>query len=127
LAFPLVVAADFSRLFYFQATLNKCSCNGAMYAASLGSYNETDWVNLSSNTQQAAIQDGSSLSPALTTSNVSVTAGKGSDGNTNVTVTVTYTFTTITQFPGIASSWTLTATCCWRCRSPAPRTQAAHQ
>ena len=81
-----------------------------MYASKLGSYNETDWVNLSSSTHQAAIQDGSSLSPALTTSNVKVTWGKGSDGNDNVTVTITYTFTTISLFPGIASSWNLTAT-----------------
>jgi Flp pilus assembly protein TadG len=117
LAFLLVVAVDFSRVFFYQAVLNNCARNGAMYASQLGSYGETDLVDLNNQPRHATIQDGSTLSPPLTTSNVQIDNGKGSDGNDNVTVTITYTFTTITQFPGIASSWTLTATCSMRSAS----------
>jgi Flp pilus assembly protein TadG len=110
LLFLFVITIDFARIFYYQAALENCARNGALYASSLKSYDETDWVNLSNDTKSATIQDGSDLSPALTTNMVNVSTGKGSDGNNNVTVTITYPFTMITPMPSITTSYTLNAT-----------------
>lgn len=121
LVFLLVITVDFARVFYYQVALTNCARNGALYASNLKPYTATDFVNQSSdpittqfnvvdNAKAVAIQDGSALNPAVTTSMVAVTSGTGSDGNPNVTVTVTYSFALVTQYVGLPSSYTLTAT-----------------
>lgn len=111
-----VIAVDFSRIFYYQVTLNQCARNGALYGSALNSYQETSWVTpwavsvppSDDNIKTVTIADGASLSPALQTSQVTVGHDMGTDGNTAVQVTISYTFSTLTGFPGIGD-YTLTA------------------
>lgn len=111
LIFCFLMAIDFARVFYYWETIENCARNGAEYA-SLQPINDGWQLNntLVQNTQQAAIADGSSLNPPLTTSNVSVTNNADADGHAAVQVTVTYTFTTIAHTWGIPGSITLTRT-----------------
>jgi Flp pilus assembly protein TadG len=102
LAFIFVVAADYSRIFYAKMTINTCARNGALY----GCDNPTkaaDTVGI----QNAALADASNLNPSPT---VTSTTGTDSDGNNYVEVTVSCQFQTITNFPGIPSSVTLSRT-----------------
>jgi Flp pilus assembly protein TadG len=103
LAFLFVITIDFARIFYVSLTLSSCARNGMIYASNIANY--SGWEGSSSqisSVQQAAVADGTSLNPALTTSNVSVVTGT-SNGHSVVTVTVSYTFSTITNFPTVPS------------------------
>ena len=101
LAFIFVVTVDFSRIFYDSLILNNCARNGALY----GCANPTNSLD-TTGIQNAALADASNLSPTPT---VTSTTGTNSDGN-YVQVTVTWTFQTITNYPGIPSTITLTRT-----------------
>ena len=96
-------------MFYYQQVLNDCARNGAHVAANLRSYQETGWIYPYNDASDAAVAEGSSLNPALTSSQVSVTSGTGSDGNPNVTVTITYPYSTVMQLPGCPQTFNLTA------------------
>jgi Flp pilus assembly protein TadG len=113
-----MITVDFARVFYYQTVLDNCARNGALLGAQLNSYQETGWVIPDNTVAAAAAADGASLNPPLTASQVTVNPKsgtalsgypKGSDGNPQVTVTINYTFTTLTQFPGFANSFNLTA------------------
>jgi hypothetical protein len=102
-----VLAIDYARVFYATVVVANCARNGAVYASSIANY--PGWEGQASaytSIQQAALADAGGLSPALTASNVSVTAGS-QDGNALVTVTVTYTFTPVTNFPLLPGSITI--------------------
>jgi Flp pilus assembly protein TadG len=101
LAFIFVVTVDFSRIFYDALILSNCARNGALYACA-NPTNSLDTTGI----QNAALADASNLSPTPT---VTSTTGTNSDGN-YVQVTVTWTFQTITNYPGIPSTITLTRT-----------------
>jgi Flp pilus assembly protein TadG len=109
LIFIFLIAVDFARVFYYWVTIENCARNGATYA-SLQPINDGWEINSSlvQNTQQAAIADGSSLNPPLTTSDVTVTNATDADGNAVVQVTVNYTFNTIAHIWGIPSTINLT-------------------
>jgi Flp pilus assembly protein TadG len=102
LAFIMVAATDFSRLFSAYLTITSCARNGALY----GCLNSSHSTNTSA-IQTAALNDAGSMSSTPT---VSSTTGTDTDGNTFVAVTVTYPFTTLVSYPGITNSLTLTRT-----------------
>ena len=102
LAFLFVVAVDFTRLFYYTLTVQNCARNGALYGsdpagATLSPYKSID---------EAALSDAKNLSPQPTVGSKTVADGK----TTYVEVTVTYPFSTITKYPGVPSSLSLTRT-----------------
>jgi Flp pilus assembly protein TadG len=101
LAFIFVVTVDFSRIFYDALILSNCARNGALYGCA-NPRNSQDTTGI----QNAALADATNLSPAPT---VTSTTGTNSDGN-YVQVTVTFTFQTITNYPGIPNTITLTRT-----------------
>ncbi|MFL5240482.1 MAG: TadE/TadG family type IV pilus assembly protein [Gemmataceae bacterium] len=99
LAFLFIAAVDFGRIFYFYVTITNCARGGALYASSDATHT-SDTTGITN----AALADSPNLSPSPT---VSSTTGTDGAGNAYVQVTVNYTFQTITNFPGIASSTTL--------------------
>jgi Flp pilus assembly protein TadG len=104
-----VIAVDFSRVFYYQMTLNNCARNGAVFGSNLRSYQEKAVIQPYDTITTATTADGSTLSPPLDASNVTVTNGTGADGNPDVTVTINYQFSSITNFPGFGMTWNLQA------------------
>jgi Flp pilus assembly protein TadG len=103
LMFLFVIAVDYARICYYSLTLANCARNGALCASNAFAYPMPY-----SSIAQAAIADGSSLTPPLATSNVTVANGTDTDGHPTVTVTVQYTFQTITGYPGLPASVNLT-------------------
>jgi len=103
LAFLLLIAVDYCRLFYYSQVVTNCARNGGLYAsdpitAAMSPYPDLD---------TAAKADAS---PDIRSQlNVTSQTGTDSDGN-YAQVTVTYPFTTITNYPGIPSSVTITRT-----------------
>ncbi len=76
---------DVARMLFAYTTITNCARNGALHAS-----DATAAVNSPySSYQQAAIVDGSSLSPALATTDVSMSTGSDGYGS-YVDVTVTY-------------------------------------
>jgi Flp pilus assembly protein TadG len=101
LAFLCVVAADYSRLFYYAQVVTNCARNGALYGC-IDPTHAADTSGISS----AATADAPDLSPAP---NVSSVTGTDTDGS-YVEVTVTWTFSTLTNYPGIPNSTTISHT-----------------
>jgi Flp pilus assembly protein TadG len=110
LLFILVIAADFARLYYYSITITSCARQGAInyydpnnpYFSTLSPYNTPGPVY-----QQAALADGTNLSP---TPVVSTTSGTDAGGNPYVEVTVSGTFSTVTGYPGIPRTVNLSRT-----------------
>ncbi len=109
-----MITVDFARAFSYQLVLNDCARNGAHRASNLRSYQETGWVSPYDDATSAALIEGSTLNPPLTSSQVTVTPGTGTDGNTNCTVSISYPFSTLISLPGLPNSFTLTAKTCVR-------------
>jgi Flp pilus assembly protein TadG len=102
LCFLLIVAVDFARIFYFSLTVTNCARNGAQYGSQSPVY-----ALDTSGIAKAATMDAGNLNPNL------LTVSSTTDSSTNptyVNVTVSYPFTTITSFPGVNSTTTLTRT-----------------
>lgn len=100
--FLFVVTVDFSRVFYFDLTVANCARSGAIY----GSRDPVSAVD-TTGIQTAAQMDAGSLN----VNQMTVTSSTDSSTNpTLVTVTVTYPFHTLTSYPGVSSSLTLTRT-----------------
>lgn len=104
-----LAVADFARVFYYQVEITNCARNGALYGSNLRSYQETAWIDPYNDVKKATVASGIDLSPALATSQVNVTSGKGSDGNSNITVTVTYPFQTILSYSSYGTTLNLQA------------------
>jgi Flp pilus assembly protein TadG len=99
LAFLFVAAVDYGRVFYYSVTLENCARAGALYASDPTNAAFSRYTSVS----DAARADATNLSPAPT-----VTSSGGTDsGQAYVTVTATWTFHTLTNYPGIPSSTTL--------------------
>jgi Flp pilus assembly protein TadG len=94
LAFLLVVAIDFSRIYYASLILNNCARNGALYGCD-NPANAQDTAGI----QSAALADAPNLSPAPS---VTSTTGTDADGS-YIEVTVSWQFQTITNYPGVPS------------------------
>jgi Flp pilus assembly protein TadG len=103
LCFVFVVAVDWCRLFYHYTIVTNCARNGAAYASSPMAAAKSQY----SSSSEAALADAGDLSPQP---NVSSTTGKDKDGNAYVEVTVSYTFHSITNFPGIPGTVSLSRT-----------------
>ena len=100
LLFLTMATIDFSRVYYYSATVASCARNGALYACDGLAQADSPYTSVS----QAALADASNLSPSPT---VSSAVGVDSTGASYVEVTVTYTFQTIVNYPGIPSSSTV--------------------
>jgi len=103
LCLVFVLAIDYARIFYFSLTVENCARNGAVYASQDAAH-ALDQDNISRVSKldfPSQLQD-SSLNVSSTTD--STTAP------TWVEVTVTYNFTTLTKYPGLPNTTTLTRT-----------------
>jgi Flp pilus assembly protein TadG len=100
LAFVFVLGVDLCRVFYVTQIVQNCAYAGALYASQTASSSSTPQTAA----QQAAVTEGASLNPPLTTSQVTYTPP---DSNNNIKVTVNYTFNTLTNYPGIQNSWAI--------------------
>jgi Flp pilus assembly protein TadG len=94
LAFILMAAVDFGRLFYTWLTITSCARNGALYGCL-----DTTYSTDTSGIQTAALNDASTLSPVLTASNITSSTGNDADGNAAVMVTVKYNFYPLIKYP----------------------------
>jgi Flp pilus assembly protein TadG len=103
LAFLMVLAVDFARLFYFSLTVMNCARNGAVYGCDPTTAMQSPYKSVT----EAALADAANLSPAPTVTSQILA---DSDG-THIEVTVTYQFNTITSYPGVPASMNLTRTC----------------
>jgi hypothetical protein len=102
--FVAVIATDWARLFYFTITIDACARSGALYACDAIGAAQSPYTTL----RDAALAEAPSLLPATTT--VTAAATTDAAGNAATAVTVAVPFTTITNFPGVPSSQTLTRT-----------------
>ena len=103
LCYICVVTIDYSRLFMAWLTLAQAAYNGAYYLADSKVAASSNFGSYAA----AALADCGGISPAPT---VSSSSGIDSGGNAYVQCTVTYTFATISNYPGIPTSTTLTRT-----------------
>jgi Flp pilus assembly protein TadG len=92
----LVIACDFSRLYYSYLTITNCARNGALWASdpTMQPYSPYSTVT-------AAAQAGASNLSTLP----SVTSSSGTDanGHSTVSVTVSYTFHMISSYLGFST------------------------
>lgn len=101
LMFIAVIATDWARLFFYTITLEACARNGALYAADKVGATTSPYRSVS----EAALAEAPSLGVTATVTSSQTT---DSNGSAAVIVTVNMPFTTITNFPGVPSSQTLT-------------------
>jgi Flp pilus assembly protein TadG len=117
----LLIAVDFARIIYYTIVIDNCCHNAVIFGSQTYDNQNQQWIGNNQywqgpssqmlTTEQAAGDvDGTNLSPALANSNVSVSPASDSKGNAVNNVTITYTFNTITRFPGIPSTVTITRT-----------------
>jgi Flp pilus assembly protein TadG len=101
LCLVFVLAVDYGRIFYFSLTVNNCARNGAVYASQDAAHAlDTDNITRVSKLDFPSYLQDSSLNVSSTTDSTT--------SPTWVEVTVTYNFTTLTNYPGIPSTTTLT-------------------
>ena len=100
LLFIAVIGVDYARIFSRAINLESASRNACIYAAQ-DSDKAVDTVGI----QTVALKDLTDVSPTPT---VTSQVYAGADGFNYVKVTVTMTFATVTDFPGVPSSSTLT-------------------
>jgi Flp pilus assembly protein TadG len=103
LALLVVIALDWSRLFYASVVVENCARNGALYASDPYSPVQSPYASLSA----AALADAPNLTPQPTVTSAS---GVDSNGLSYVDCTVSYTFQTLTNFPGVPQTTVITRT-----------------
>jgi hypothetical protein len=101
LLFLAVIATDWARLLYYTITLEACARNGAIYASDADYASKSPYTSV----QAAALAEAPQLTATAT---VTTTSTTDSTGAAAVIVTVTVPFNTITKFPGVPNSQTLT-------------------
>jgi Flp pilus assembly protein TadG len=102
LAYLVVIGADWARLMYYTISCEACARAGALYAADPEVAATSPYPSL-----QAAAQAEAPLlkiPPTITATPVPI------NGRQGVQVTATLTFNTITNFPGVPASQTITRT-----------------
>ena len=103
LMFVFVAGVDFARVFYHCITLTNCARNGAVYGSQDAAHaQDTDNIGRVAMLDFPSYLQDSSLNVSSTTD--STTAP------TWVEVTVAYNFTTITKYPGVPNTTTLSRT-----------------
>lgn len=117
LCFLLVCAVDYARVFYFAVTVQNCARNGAYYASDYpNNYNNYNDIYGYTSLDDAVMRDAGNLSPTPTYTVYYGDSANGPFTNTTkpatgggyVQVTVSWTFQTITNYPGIPGTTTLT-------------------
>jgi Flp pilus assembly protein TadG len=103
LMFIAVIATDWARLLYFTITVEACARNGALYACDPVVKASSPYPTVSA----AAMAEAPGLSAGAT---VTSTPAVDSRGDPAVRVTVNMPFKTLTNFPGVPRSQTLTRT-----------------
>ncbi|MFN4260920.1 MAG: TadE/TadG family type IV pilus assembly protein [Gemmataceae bacterium] len=103
LTFLFVAGVDFARVYFSALTVMNCARNGALHASDPFNAASTPYADV----EEAALADAGNLSPTPT---VSSTEGVDEDGNPYVEVTVSYPFSTVTSYPGIPSTMTISRT-----------------
>jgi Flp pilus assembly protein TadG len=104
LAVLFVIAVDWSRIVYYSVVIEHSARNGALWASDPYSGVVSPYPDMTT----AALADAGGITPTPT-----VTQTNGTDAATGypyVECTVTYNFTTVSNFPLIPSSTTLTRT-----------------
>ena len=101
LVFLFLLAADFSRVFYFSLTLTNCARAGALYASDPTTAAESPFPSVTA----AALADATNLSPQPTITQVN---GTDSFGRSYVEVSAAYTFTSTAAIPPIPSQVNMT-------------------
>jgi Flp pilus assembly protein TadG len=113
LFFLFLVVVDYCRLFYFSQIVTGCARNGALWASDPYAPSRTLYPDVTT----AARSDA----PASMSGQFTVTPDSGSDTSGNyVRVTVSYPFKTLTHYPGIPNTVTLTRTVQTRLAPAAP-------
>jgi Flp pilus assembly protein TadG len=101
LAFILLIAIDFCRLFFAYNAVTNSARNGALWASDpLANGTVTPSQSPYATVQAAALADANNLNPALTASNITQTTGTDGHGNATAVVTVQYPFKLITSYLG---------------------------
>jgi Flp pilus assembly protein TadG len=123
ITFIFIVAIDFCRLFYAYNVITNCARNGALWASDPHA-NGTLTPSQSPYTsyQDAALADAlsnNSLSPALTSSNISSSTGTDGQKNSTAIITVTYQFNLVSSYLGFGSV-NLTRSVAMRVQPPWP-------
>jgi Flp pilus assembly protein TadG len=113
LVFLFLVTVDFCRVFYFSQIVENSARAGAIYAGDPFSASHALYTDA---TEAAKAEADSSISSKFTVTTAYSTDSYGSE----VSVTVSYPFTTLTKYPGIPSSVTLTRTVQTRVAPAAP-------
>jgi len=109
LAFILLIAIDFSRLFFAYNTITNAARNGALWASdpyanpAIGTVTAATSQSPYTSVQAAALADANDLNPALTSSNITVSPSTPTTGS-NVAVTVQYPFKLITSYLGFSTA-----------------------
>ena len=98
LAFLLVIALDWARVFYYDLTIWNCARQGALYGSGAAS---------GASVQQAALADATNLTPQPSVSSAS---GSDANGNPTIGVTVTWQLPLITNYPGVGDAVQLSHT-----------------
>ncbi len=101
LMFVGVIATDWARLLHYTITIEACARNGALYAADQETVAKSPYANVT----EAALAEAPYLNAVATVTSTYTTE---SPGTAVVTVKVEMPFQTITNFPGVPSSQTLT-------------------
>jgi len=99
LAYLAVIGTDWARLLYYTITVESCARAGALYAADPTTKGESPYAD----TTAAALGASPGLKPTPTVTEASDTV----DGRSGVKVTVSMPFKTITHFPGVPASQTI--------------------
>jgi hypothetical protein len=94
------VALEFCQVYYVTQTLQAAASAGAMYASGVSA--PTSGTSSSEAAIQAAVAEGVSLNPPLSSSNVTVTTS-----GSQTQVTVSYQYSVILTFPGSATTVTI--------------------
>jgi Flp pilus assembly protein TadG len=103
LAFLCVIVTDWARLYYYTVSLESCARNGCLYASDAQYAAQSPYSNVT----QAALAEAPFLNAAATVTTATTT---DTAGNPAISCTVSVPFQTITNFPGVPSSQTLTRT-----------------
>ncbi len=103
LLYMTVIAVDWARLMYFSQCVNDCARAGVMWAADA----EVRMKSRYKTVTDAALAESPGLQPTPT---VNLTNGVDPDNYPMVTVTVRMRFDTISNFPGVPKSQTITRT-----------------
>lgn len=108
-----VMAVDFGRVFYYSLALENCARAGAVYAADPIEAAQSPYPSY----QAAALAETTNFpsNPSL-----SLTTGTDASSNNYVAVTATWQFQTITSYPGIPNTLSLTRTVQARSAPAAP-------